>query len=181
VVPVGAGPAPNDADEDEDEDEEEDAMRNRRAIVGLGLLTLGAGLGAQSGGYPHANFIQPEGIRASASYTHVVEVTGGRTVYLAGQVAIDAGGNLVGPGDLRAQAQQVFENLETALASVGGGFEHLVKTNIYVTDMADLAGLREVRSQYMADPPPTSTLVQVVQLAREGFLLEVKGIAVVPE
>ena len=155
-------------------------MRFSNAAVGLGLLTLGAGLGAQSD-HPHARFIQPEGIRASTAYTHVVEVTGGRTVYIAGQVAVDRDGTLVGPGDMGAQARQVFENLAAALASVGGGFEHLVKTNMYVTDMSDRDVLREVRSEYLAAPPPTSTLVQVVSLAREGFLLEIEAIAVLPE
>ena len=150
-------------------------------VLGLGLAAAGAALDAQSGGHPHARFINPETTRTPTGYTHVVEVTGGRTVYIAGQVALDRDGNLVGPGDLRAQARQVFENLREALASVGGGFEHLVKTNMYVTDMAGLDGLREVRSEYLATPPPTSTLVQVVRLAREGFLLEIEAIAVVPE
>ena len=149
--------------------------------LGLGLAAAGAALGAQSDRHPHARFVNPEAMRTPTGYAHVVEVTGGRTVYIAGQVAIDRDGNLVGSGDLRAQARQVFENLETALASVGGGFEHVVKTNMYVTDMTDLDGLREVRREYLSGPPPTSTLVQVVRLAREGFLLEIEAIAVLPE
>ena len=75
-----------------------------------------------------------------AGYTHVVEITGpGRTVYIAGQLGWDASGKRAGePGDFMAQATQVFENLKTALLSVGAGFEHVVKLNIYMTSIADL-------------------------------------------
>ena len=58
-----------------------------------------------------ANFINPETLHHPAGYTHVVEVTAGRPVYIAGQVALDPTGALVGPGDIRAQARQVFDNL----------------------------------------------------------------------
>ena len=146
-------------------------------IVVMSALATAAVAQVVSG--PSARFINPSGLRASTGYTHVVEATGGRTVSIAGQVAIDAEGNLVGPGDFRVQARQVFDNLQTALTSVGAGFEHLVKTNIYVTDMSQLDGLRQIRAEFM--PPPTSTLVQVVRLAREEFLLEIEAIAVLPD
>src|ERR687891_2943311 len=70
-----------------------------------------------------ANFINPETMHHPAGYTHVVEVTAGRPVYIAGQVALDPDGELVGPGDIRAQARQVFDNLQTALQAVGAGVE----------------------------------------------------------
>ena len=73
-----------------------------------------------------ANFINPETMHHPAGYTHVVEVTAGRPVYIAGQVAFDQAGALAGPGDIRAQARQVFENLRAALSSVGAGFEQVV-------------------------------------------------------
>ena len=69
-----------------------------------------------------ANFINPEAIHRPTGYTHVVEVTTGRPVYVAGQVTFDQAGALVGPGDIRAQARQVFENLRAALSSVGAGW-----------------------------------------------------------
>ena len=67
-----------------------------------------------------------------AGYTHVVEVTAGRPVYIAGQVAVDPIGALVGPGDIGAQARQVFDNLQAALEAVGAGFEQVVKLTYYL-------------------------------------------------
>jgi enamine deaminase RidA (YjgF/YER057c/UK114 family) len=86
------------------------------------------------------------------------------------------------PGDFRAQATEVFENLKSALQAVGGGFEHLVKINVYFTDIAShIAIFREVRDKYLSkETPPPSTAVQVVRLARDGFLLEVEAVAVLP-
>src|SRR5687768_4747249 len=66
-----------------------------------------------------ANFINPDTMHRPTGYTHVVEVTAGRPVYLAGQVAIDRSGAVVGPGDIGAQARQVFDNLQAALQAVG--------------------------------------------------------------
>jgi enamine deaminase RidA (YjgF/YER057c/UK114 family) len=75
-----------------------------------------------------ANFINPEAMHHPAGYTHVVEVTAGRLVYIAGQVALDRTGALVGPGDIGAQARQVFDNLQAALQAVGAGFEQVVNS-----------------------------------------------------
>ena len=68
-----------------------------------------------------ARFINPETVHPPFGYSHVVEVTAGRPVYIAGQVALDPAGVLVGPGDIRAQARQVFDNLQAALQAVGAG------------------------------------------------------------
>ena len=114
-------------------------------------------------------------------YSHVVSVSGSRTVYVSGQIAIDKDGNVVGPGDLRAQATQVFTNLKAALAAAGATFADVVKQNTYLVNMkpADLPILREVRSQFFAqENPPASTLVGVTALAMEGLLIEVEAIAV---
>ena len=87
---------------------------------------------AASGQLPvTANFINPETMHHPAGYTHVVEVTAGRPVYIAGQVALDPTGALVGPGDIGAQARQVFDNLQAALQAVGAGFEQVVKLTYY--------------------------------------------------
>lgn len=132
----------------------------------------------------HVRIFNPPNIAKPFGYSHVAEVTEGRTVYIAGQIGVDPTGKLAGaPGDFRAQATQVFENLKTALTAVGGSFEHLVKLNAYFIDMtAHLPIFREVRDQYLSKdaPPPPSTVVQVVQLARDSFLLEVEVIAVLP-
>lgn len=129
----------------------------------------------------HIQFLNPSTLAPTPGYTQVVTVTGGKTIYLAGQVALDASRNLVGRGDFRAQAQQVFENIKAALAAVGADFTHVVKLNMYVLDRANLPILREVRDLYVnTQAPPASTLVEVRSLAQEEFLLEIEAIASLP-
>lgn len=150
------------------------------AIAILGPLTAAV---AQIPPAPSARFINPPTIGAPRGYTHVVEVTGpGRTVYIAGQLGYDVAGKAPEPGDFRAQATQAFENLKAALASVGAGFEHVVKLNTFLTDIrAQLPIYREVRDRYVnAGAPPASTTVEISRLAREGALLEVEAVAVLP-
>jgi enamine deaminase RidA (YjgF/YER057c/UK114 family) len=127
-----------------------------------------------------ANFINPETMHHPAGYTHVVEVTAGRPVYIAGQIALDPSGALVGPGDIAAQTRQVFDNLRAALQAVGAGFEQLVKLTYYLVDATQLPVVREVRDQYLnPQQPPASTAVEVRRLAREDLLIEVEAVAVV--
>ena len=129
-------------------------------------------------------FLNPPTISKPPGYTHVIEVTGpGRTIYIAGQLGLDVGGNLVGsPGDFRAQAQQAFENLENALAAVGATFDNVVKLNNYLTDIvAHLALYREIRDRYVnMAQPPASTTVQVSKLALPGAVFEVEAVATLP-
>src|SRR5947209_5287259 len=122
-------------------------------------------------------FINPATLATPPGYTHVVEITHGRTIFISGQVALDQAGKIVGPGDFRAQTQQVFENLKAALAAVGTDFPSVVKLNIYVVDISLLPVLREVRDRYVnTSHPPASTLVEVRRLAREEFLLEIEAV-----
>ena len=123
----------------------------------------------------------PPALSTPTGYTHVVEVMGpGKTVYISGQIALDKGGNLVGAGDMKAQAEQVFKNLEAALAAAGATFDSVVKMNTYTTDMTQVQAIRDVRTKYFTKSTPASTLVQVVKLARPDLLLEIEVIAVVP-
>jgi len=128
--------------------------------------------------FRHTN---PPTLSKPTGYTHVVEINRGKTVYIAGQVAFDATGAVVGKQDFIAQTRQVMENLKAALASAGATFENVVKVNTYVTDMSQIQALREIRSSYFGANPPASTLVQVVALARPELMIEVEAIAVVPE
>jgi enamine deaminase RidA (YjgF/YER057c/UK114 family) len=129
----------------------------------------------------HIQFLSPDTLAPTPGYSQIAQVTGGRTIYIAGQVAFDATRNLVGHGDFRAQAEQVFENIKTALATVGADFSHVVKLNIYVLDHTQLPILRAVRDRYInVDAPPASTLVEVRSLAQDDFLLEVEAIASLP-
>jgi enamine deaminase RidA (YjgF/YER057c/UK114 family) len=130
----------------------------------------------------NSRFINPSTLATPPGYTHVVEIARGRTVFIAGQVALDRAGQLVGRQDFRAQAQQVFENLKAAFAAVGTDFTDVIKLNIYVVDISQLPILREVRDRYVNTiNPPASTLVEVRRLAREEFLLEIEAVAHVPE
>ncbi len=123
----------------------------------------------------------PPALSTPTGYTHVVEVTGpGKTVYISGQIALDKSGNLVGGADMKAQAEQVFKNLEAALAAAGATFDNVVKMNTYTTDMTQVQAIRDVRTKYFTKSTPASTLVQVVKLARPDLLLEIEVIAVVP-
>jgi enamine deaminase RidA (YjgF/YER057c/UK114 family) len=122
--------------------------------------------------------INPPALNKPSGYTHVVEATGRRTIYLSGQVAVDKDGTPVGAGDFRAQTVQAFENLRAGLAAAGAGFRDVVKATYYVLDMSNIAVLREVRSRYWGPAAPASTLVEVRRLAREEFLVEIEAIAV---
>jgi enamine deaminase RidA (YjgF/YER057c/UK114 family) len=117
--------------------------------------------------------------RAPLGYSHIVEVRSGRTLFIAGQLALDHDGKLVGPGDFRAQVKQVFENLKTRLEEGGASFKDVIKLNYYLTEESDLQSLRETRDRYVnTENPPASTLVVVKQLVREEYLVEIEAIAV---
>jgi enamine deaminase RidA (YjgF/YER057c/UK114 family) len=124
----------------------------------------------------------PPGLSTPRGYSHTVSVSGGRTVYIAGQVAYNAQGEVVGKGDLKAQMRQAFENLRVALSAAGGSFKDLVKINTYVVGYKpdQLPILREVRAEMLKDlTPPASTLVGVQALVNPDLLIEIEAIAVV--
>ncbi|WP_237771495.1 RidA family protein [Kribbella sp. ALI-6-A] len=123
----------------------------------------------------------PQGVAAGNGYSHVVTGTG-RWVAIAGQVALDAAGEVVGAGDPAAQARQVFANLDACLAAAGATFADVVKLNFYVTDLAILPAVRVARDEHVDTAnPPASTAVQVVGLFRPELLLEVEAYAVVTD
>lgn len=115
------------------------------------------------------------------TYSQVVRVETAEAtwIYVSGQVALDAEGAFVGPGDMRAQTQQVFENLRAILEANGATFEHVVKVTTYVTTLEDLTGMREVRGRYFASEPPTSTAVQITALFLPEAMIEVDLVAVI--
>ena len=123
----------------------------------------------------------PDGVFPAAQYSHVVMGTG-RFVAIAGQLALDEGGKLVGEGDPEAQARQVFENLGRCLASAGAAFDDIVKLTYFVTDMAHLPAIRTARAAHIPDDRlPAASAVQVASLVRPGFLMEIEAFAVVGE
>jgi enamine deaminase RidA (YjgF/YER057c/UK114 family) len=143
----------------------------------LTLLLAAAPLAAQN------EFINPEGLSKPPGYTHVVVARPGKIVYIAGQVANDRTGKVVS-SDFRAQSEQVFANLKTALAAGGATFDDVVKINYYVRNYAPELRtiLRETRDKYVnKEHPPASTLVGVAALASDDYLLEVEAVAVVAD
>jgi enamine deaminase RidA (YjgF/YER057c/UK114 family) len=124
-------------------------------------------------------YFNPVSLAKPTGYTHVVIAPDGRTVYIAGQVAFDSTGAIVGQGDFAAQAEQVYRNLERALQSVGGSMADLVKTTTFVTDIKNVTALREIRSRRLSKTqPPANTLLEVSSLARPDLLIEIEAIAV---
>ena len=121
--------------------------------------------------------------KPTVGYSQVAEVGEGKIVYIAGQIALDKSGNLIGKDDLRAQVQQVFENLKAAVEASGGDFNNVIKLNYYCVasvDPTQMTVVREVRDKYVNTAnPPTSTFVFVQRLVRPEWLIEVDAVAVV--
>jgi enamine deaminase RidA (YjgF/YER057c/UK114 family) len=135
---------------------------------------------ANSGSVQH---LQPAGLPNNPSFTNVIVVTGPvKTIYIGGQDAVDASGQIVGKGDIKAQTEQVFENLQTALAAAGADLEHVVKWNIYIVQGQPIQAGFEVFQRVWGrrQNPPTITGVFVAELANPDFLVEIDAVAVVP-
>lgn len=147
-------------------------------VVGVALATVGP---SAQGGRSVIQRMNPPGLSTPTGYSHIVSARGGRTIYISGQVAFDAAGQLVGRGDLTAQTKQVFANLATALKAAGATFNDVVKVNYYMLDASQVQVIREIRSQYFTKELPASTLVQVPRLANADFLVEIEVVAVVAE
>ena len=132
--------------------------------------------------YRHS-IIHPQGLNAPGSYSHIV-VTDGPLAHVAGQVALDQDGQLVGPGDFGRQAQQAFDNLATVLAAVGSTPASAVSLTIYAVssvDRPELAKLSGVLAAHVPTDPPAMTLLFVDSLLRPEWLVEVQAVAALPE
>ncbi len=125
--------------------------------------------------------IDPDDLPTPSSYTHVVAATGRRLVFVAGQVADDAQGHLVGAGDLAVQARQAFANVARCLAAAGARPEQVAKITIYVVHHRPeyLPDIEEARIAVFGDHKPADTLLGVEALAEPDYLIEVDAIAVV--
>jgi len=127
--------------------------------------------------------INPDGLPTPSTYTHVIVAAGSKVVFIAGQEPEDAQGNLVGPGDLAAQARQVFANLGRAVAAGGARLDQVAKITIFVVQHRPeyLPVIEEARAALFGEHKPADTLVGVAALARPGYLIEVDAIAVTGE
>ena len=114
-------------------------------------------------------------------FSHYTDaVRAGNLLFVSGCVALDAGGKLVGEGDVVAQARQVFENIGLCLTAAGASFADVVKVTTFLTDIGDRAAVNTVRQEVFGAARPASTLVQVSALVLPEFLIEVEAVAVVP-
>lgn len=109
-----------------------------------------------------------------------VEAPAGRTVYVSGQVSMDAEGNVVGEGDVAAQTEKVLENVAVVLEEAGGGLEDVVKVTVFITDMGMYDGIHEVRRRYFSEPYSASSMVEVSALIDPRLLVEIEAVAVIP-
>lgn len=121
--------------------------------------------------------LQPKGLMdPRPRYSQVSRF--GKHVYVAGQLARDAQGNPVGKGDIVAQTRQVFENIKRCLEAVGASFDHVVKINVYLTDIRQqLGAVAKVRQGYFGSEAVPSTTVEVSRLADPEALVEIEAIA----
>ena len=159
-------------------------MQRDLVLIRLAAIILGAMMlmpGGASAQTPSVRYINPSTMAKPPGYTHLVEVNGpGRTINIAGQLGYDGAGKQ--GADFREQATLVYENLKAAIESVGGKMENIVKLNAYLTDIrAQLPIYREVRDLFVnVAAPPASTTIEISKLAREGALLEVEAVAILP-
>ncbi len=127
--------------------------------------------------------INPDTRPVNPAFTNVVVVTGPvKTVYIGGQDAVNASGEIVGKGDIKEQVRQVFVNLQGALKAADAGLEHVVKWNVYVVEGYSFESGYEVFRQVWGNRPnpPTITAMYVSGLGNPDFLVEMDAIAVVP-
>ena len=127
---------------------------------------------------PFSTITTPDA-RPVANYKMATRMEGGRLVYVSGQVAWDASGNIVGKGDMGAQARQVFRNLRQVLQAAGGDLGSLMKMTTYITRIEDRPAVAEARGEVFAGEVPASTLIVVKSLFHPDFLVEIEGVAVV--
>ena len=127
---------------------------------------------------PFSTIATPEA-KPVANYKMATRLEGGRLLYISGQVAWDTSGNIVGKGDVRAQARQTFANLRGVLQAAGGDFGNLMKITTYITKIEDFPAVAEARSEVFGGQLPASTLIAVKGLFHPDFLIEVEGVAAV--
>ena len=138
---------------------------------------------APTGPDGRVEFLNPDGLNQNPAFSNVAVVSGSvRTIYIGGQDAIDANGQIVGIGDIAAQTEQVLRNLRTALTAAGASPEHVIKWNVLIVDGQDFAaGFAAFQRVWGAPPkPPVITAAVVKGLAHPDYRGEMDAIAVVP-
>jgi enamine deaminase RidA (YjgF/YER057c/UK114 family) len=127
---------------------------------------------------PFTTIATPEA-KPVANYKMATRMEGGRLLYISGQVAWDTSGNIVGKGDVGAQARQTFQNLRGVLQAAGGDLGNLMKITTYITRLEDFPAVAKARGEAFPGELPASTLIVVKSLFHPDFLIEVEGVAAV--
>jgi len=120
----------------------------------------------------------PQAPQPKTAYSQAIVATGTRFLFISGQVPVDKEGHLVGAGDFRAQAHQVFRNMQMQLEAAGASWDNVVKLTVFLTDMAHFPIFNEVRQEYLRPPFPAATTCAVKALVEPQWLLEIEAIAV---
>lgn len=132
--------------------------------------------------HTHAHIVNPPALAQPKGFNHGILVTGGRTLYLAGQTALDAEGKIVAPGDIVAQYRQVLSNLKAVVEAAGGIMQNIVKMAIFVSDRdgykAHLKPLGEVHKEFFGAYYPATALLEISRFYDDEALVEIEGIAV---
>jgi 2-iminobutanoate/2-iminopropanoate deaminase len=119
----------------------------------------------------------PDAPKAMGAYSPAIRA--GNLLFVSGQIPIDPASGALVDGDITAQADQVMRNMSALLKAAGVGFEHVVRTTVYLSDMNEFAAMNDVYSRYIVDPAPARATVQVARLPRD-VKIEVDCIAVIP-
>jgi 2-iminobutanoate/2-iminopropanoate deaminase len=125
--------------------------------------------------------VHPDSLHRSPFYSHVVKVTRGALLFIAGQVPRDSYGNVVGKGSMGIQAKKAYENLKIALEAGGATLNDVVKTTIFVTSIEEFQKVSEIRRFFFPENPPPNTLVEVKRLAHPEIMFEIEAIAAIDD
>jgi enamine deaminase RidA (YjgF/YER057c/UK114 family) len=129
------------------------------------------------------DILNPPSLARPSGFSHGILITGGRLLFLAGQTASDANGQIVAPGDLVAQYEQVLQNLQTVVEAAGGTMQNIVKMTIFVSDRDDyhahLKPLGKVHRAYFGNYYPATALFEISRFFQDDALIEIEGIAVI--
>jgi reactive intermediate/imine deaminase len=121
--------------------------------------------------------LKPTGILARGSYSPGWEVSGGKVVFVAGQIPWDANGETVCKGDVAGQTRQVFANIGAVLAEAGGSLDDVVKITVFAADIRYRNEINQVRTETFKEPYPASTQVAVASLVDPEWLVEIEAVA----
>ncbi|WP_209559723.1 Rid family detoxifying hydrolase [Frigoribacterium sp. PvP032] len=125
---------------------------------------------------PRSSLFAPGAPAAIGPYAHAAEPSGNRSLFLSGQTPIDPRTGRLVDGDLGAQTQQVFANLDAVLSSAGGSLADVVKLTVYLTTMDDFAEMNDMYESLLEAPYPARTTVAVAGLPL-GARIEIEAVA----